>query len=154
MTERLDELRLSAWRTFITAHARVIDRINRDLTAADRIPLHWYDVLIELYEEPAQKLRLSELAQRVVLSKSGLTRLVDRLAQEGYLRREPTPGDRRGAFAAITDKGKKAMKRAWPIYARGIARYFGRHLSDGEARVLRASFERMLDALRPGPAVW
>jgi len=145
MPKELDDLYLSAWRNFITAHAHLIDRIDGELAAAQCLPLHWYDVLIELYEAPDRKLRLSELAEKVVLSRSGLTRLVDKLESAGYLRREPSPTDRRGAFAVITDKGQAALKASWPVYARGIAAYFASHLSDDEARLLRDAFARILN---------
>lgn len=144
MAKELADPHLAAWRHFVMAHARLIGQIERDLALAERIPLNWYDVLIELYEAPKQRLRLSELAQKVVLTKSGLTRLVDRLEEAGLLRREPTPDDRRGAYAALTDKGKEALRKAWPVYARGIAQHFARYLSAAEAEVVREAFGRML----------
>src|SRR3954447_20892655 len=112
------EPHLVAWRTFITAHAAVIGRIERDMVAAGVIPLTWYDVLIELYEAPERRLRLHELADAVVLSRSGLSRLVDRLESAGLLRRETAATDRRGAYAVLTEAGLEAMGIAWPVYAR------------------------------------
>jgi DNA-binding MarR family transcriptional regulator len=143
MTERLTEQQLAAWRAFITAHATVIRRIEQDLTAADVIPLAWYDVLIELYEAPARRMRLHELADAVVLSRSGLTRLIDRLEHAGLLMRESDASDRRGAYAVLTEAGIHAMRRAWPIYARGIHTFFARHLSDGEIATLTEALERV-----------
>src|SRR4051812_21881263 len=105
MEQRLDPEKLAAWRNFITAHATLIDRIDRNLAEADLIPLHWYDVLIELSEAPDHRLRMHELASSVVLSRSGLTRLVDRLEKEGFLTRERDATDRRGAYAVITEQG-------------------------------------------------
>ena len=140
------ELHLSAWRAFITSHARLIDLIDRELAAADQVPLHWYDVLIELLEAPDHQLRMHELAQRVVLSRSGLTRLVDRLEDEGLLRRQSDPADRRGFFATLTEKGRDAVRKAWPVYARGITEHFARHLTADEARVLAELFNRILEA--------
>lgn len=145
---RPDPYRLAAYRAFITAHAEIITRIERDMAAAGVIPLGWYDVLIELYEAPGRRLRLHELARAVVLSRSTLTRTVDRLEAAGLLRREPDPSDRRGAFAVLTDAGLEAMRRAWPVYARGIVDYFARHLDDEQARELSALFERIRDAAR------
>ncbi len=140
----LDDLRLSAWRAFITAHARLIDRIDRELLAADRLPLNWYDVLVELVEAPENRLRMHELAQRVVLSRSGLTRLVDKLEETGLLRREIDSSDRRGAFAVLTPKGREALRRSWPVYANGILTHFGHHLSNEEAKILADVFTRLL----------
>jgi hypothetical protein len=86
--KKLDDLHLDTWRLFITANARLLDIIDGDLLAAGCLPLHWYDVLVELAQAPERRLRMSELAERVVLSRSGLTRLVDRLEAEEFLVRE------------------------------------------------------------------
>ena len=148
MSDQLDELHLEAWRSFITAHARLIDAIDRALTSAERLPLHWYDVLIELLEAPGRRLRLHDLADRVVLSRSGLTRLLDRLEAAGLLARQPDPSDRRGAYAVLTDKGREAIRRSWPVYAGGIQEYFARHVSADEATLLTQVFTRMLEAVK------
>jgi len=145
---RIDPEKLAAYRAFITAHAEVLTRIERDMAAAGVIPVTWYDVLIELYEAPERRLRLHELARAVVLSRSTLTRTVDRLAAAGLLRREPDPTDRRGAFAVLTDEGLAAMRRAWPTYAEGINETVARHMSEDEARLLTAICERIRDAAR------
>jgi DNA-binding MarR family transcriptional regulator len=144
MSEKLNDQHLNTWRRFITAHAKLIDSINREMLEADVIPLHWYDVLIELYEAPERRLRLSELARKVVLSKSGLTRLVDKLAEAGLLARQSSPEDGRGAYAVLTDAGLAAMRKAWPLYANGIQTYFAQHMSLEEAEIMAALFERML----------
>lgn len=144
--DKLDELRLAAWRNFLTAHANLIDTIDRELKAADRLPLNWYDVLIELFEAPEKRLRLHELAQKVVLSRSGITRLVDRLEAAGLLQREVARGDRRGAFATLTDRGKDAIKKSWLPYSKGIAKHFGAHVSEEEAQIIRDVFARMIEA--------
>ena len=150
--QELDEVRLAAWRAFITAHAEVIARLERDMAAADVIPLGWYDVLIELYEAPGRRLRLYELADAVVLNRSTLTRTVDRLEAAGLLRRERDPADRRGAFAVLTDAGRAALRGAWPIYAQGIAAYFASHLTTEEARIVTAVFERVRNAVQAAEA--
>lgn len=144
--EQLDEIRLAAWRNFITAHANLIDLLDRELTVADQLPLNWYDVLIELVEAPENRLRLSELAQKVVLSRSGLTRLVDKLEAAGLLRRQAAPEDRRGAFAVLTAKGNEAVRKSWPVYAKGILKYFAPYMTTEEAQVLRDVFARILEA--------
>jgi DNA-binding MarR family transcriptional regulator len=92
---------------------------------------------------------MSDLARSVVLSRSGLTRLVDRLETEGLLRRESVAGDRRGTLAVITEAGREAMRQAWPVYAAGIAAYFARHLSDEELAALTAGLGRVLAAGQP-----
>ena len=144
--EQLSEQHLAAWRTFLKAHATLIDRIDHDLVAAQRPPLSSYDVLIELYEAPEHRLRMHELAERVVLSRSGLTRLVDRLEAEGLLIRDRSGTDRRGAYAVITEQGIVALRQTWPIYARGITEYFAQWLTSEEAQFLESVFGRILQA--------
>ena len=144
----MDEARGRVWRTFLTAHAAVIDRIERELAEKEVLPLGHYDVLLALAEAPERRLRMHELARDVVLSRSGLTRLVDRLEKAGLLRRERCDDDRRGCYAALTSDGMEALRRAWPVYSRGIAEHFGRYLDDGEVRVLEASLGRVLAAAR------
>ena len=114
--------------------------------AAKRPPLSTYDVLIELYEAPEHRLRMHELAERVVLSRSGLTRLVDRLETEGLLTRDRSRTDRRGAYAVITEQGIEALQRTWPIYAKGIAEYFAQWLTLEEAQLLESAFRHILQA--------
>src|SRR4051812_20035296 len=153
MSEVLSEEQLRVWRGFITAHAAVIRRIERDLAAAGVIPLTWYDVLIELYEAPDRRMRLHELADAIVLSRSGLTRLLDRLERAGLILREVAEADRRGAYAVLTDAGIDAMRRAWPVYARGIKAYFARHLQSEEHAILLAALERVVARTRADPPV-
>jgi DNA-binding MarR family transcriptional regulator len=145
MQPRLEEPQLAAWRVFLRAHATVIDAIERDLAAAGVASLSSYDVLIELLEAPERRLRMAELARRVVLSRSGLTRLVDRLEDEGLLTRERTAEDRRGAYAVLTDAGYQTVRRAWPVYARSIQMRFAALLPADDARILTALLERMLN---------
>jgi DNA-binding MarR family transcriptional regulator len=109
------------------------------------MPLNWYDVLIELQEAPDNRLRMSDLADRVLLTRSGLTRLVDRLEKEGYIIREIDPEDRRGFYAIITDTGKQAMRGAWKVYSQSIHTYFAQHLTDEEAAIFTKVFERILE---------
>ena len=144
----MDEARGRTWRTFLAAHAAVIDRMERELAEGGTLPLGHYDVLLALAEAPGSRLRMHELARDVVLSRSGLTRLVDRLEGAGLLYRERCDDDRRGCYAVLTEDGMEALRRAWPVYARGIAEHFGRHLDDGEARVLDESLGRVLAAAR------
>jgi DNA-binding MarR family transcriptional regulator len=148
METTLSPAQLAAWRNLITAHAMVIEQIDRDLAAAGCIPLHWYDVLVELVEAPEQRLRMSELARRVVLSRSTLTHLAARLEGEGLLRRERVAMDRRGANAVLTGAGRAALRKAWPVYARGIGAYFARHLGPAEAEQLGELLARIA-ASRP-----
>ena len=147
MPEKLSKTHLDTWRLFITAHAKLINKIDGDLQSAGQIPLNWYDVLIELQEAPEKRLRMAELAEKVVLSRSGLTRLVDRLEKEGYLRREIDPDDRRGFFAILTDNGEIALRKAWTIYRGSINKYFATFFNLDEANGLRNILSNILEEL-------
>jgi DNA-binding MarR family transcriptional regulator len=125
MAQRLDEMRNVTWRLFLSAYLQLIEQIQEKLSAAKLPPLEWYDVLWTLKEAPDQRLRLSELADRVLLSRSNLTRLLDRLEKQELLQRQPCPTDRRGTFAVLTEAGATMQKKMWAIYSEGIAEYFG-----------------------------
>jgi DNA-binding MarR family transcriptional regulator len=136
MSFNLSKAHNLAWRTFITAHGLLIERIERDLAQSGLPPLSWYDVLFAVSEAPEHKLRLHELAQAVLLTRSNLTRLVDRLEVAGLIQREQCSSDRRGAFAVITDEGHKMLDRMWVVYGQGIEKYFACHLDTTEAKLL------------------
>ncbi len=152
MNESLDEAGLAAWEAFIFAHAAVVGRIERETSRADIVSLTWYDVLVALANAPQQRLRLNELAERVVLSRSGLTRLLDRIEKAGLIRREPAPGDRRGTFAVLTREGAWAQHQTWPYYAAGIAQHFSQYLSEQEKRVLATALRRVREEAMEPPA--
>jgi DNA-binding MarR family transcriptional regulator len=141
---RVPEDTLSAWRAFLNAHALATKRISRDLAQAGLPELTWYDVLWTLYRADERRLRIRELADAVVLSSTGMTRFVDRLEAAGLVRREAVPGDRRGAYAVITKEGIDLLRRMWPIYARGIATYFGPAVEDATA--LRSTLDSVAEA--------
>ena len=146
--EGLEQRRNILWRNFLTAHAAAIDRIEDDLGEAEVLPLSWYDVLLALYEAPDRRLRMYELASAILVTRGGLTRLVARIQKAGLLRREPDPEDGRGLYAVLTEEGLEALRTTWPIYARGIAEHFGRHLTDEEVEVLDRALCRISTAAR------
>ncbi len=137
----------ATWRLFLAASVRLIDRVEATLAEAGLPPLDWYDVLLTLKESPDHRLRLSEVADKVLVSRSNLTRLVDRLESAGLLCRERCPLDRRGAFAVLTDAGLAMQNRIWEVYSQAIADSFGVHLSPEENQVLQETLSRMLAAL-------
>ena len=150
--DKLREDELAVWRAFVNSHAAVIRRIEKDLSAKRQVPLTWYYVLVALYQAPGKKLRMSELADKVVLTPSGVTRLVERLEKEGLVRRERTDEDRRGAYAVLTREGKRAFLQAWPTYAEGIQAYFLNLLNEDERRVIGECLSRIDQANRqPSP---
>ena len=145
----LEQGREEAWRALITAYSTAVERIERGLVEAGLPPLSWYDVLLELSAAPGCRLRMHDLARAVVLSRSGLTWLVDRLEKAGLLRREPDPEDGRGSYAVLTDEGVRMREKMWPVYAKGIAEHFGAHISDEEAEVLTRALGRVRAAAGP-----
>ena len=136
---------LAAWRALLTAHAELTERIDAALRAAGVIPLRWYDALLCLYEAPGRRLRLAELAKAALLSRSGLTRLVDRLEAAGLLTREPCEDDARGAYAVLTPQGLQALRRCWRVYGAEIEARVGRRLTAAEARTLRGLLVRLAE---------
>ena len=147
----LDEDALDAWRAFLTAHAHVTRAIGRELAAEGLPDLSWYDVLWALYCSPGRRLRVKDLADEVVLSPTAMSRFVDRVADAGYVRREPHPEDRRALQIAITPEGEQLLRRMWPVYARGIERHFAA-VAGRSAPRLRSLFRRMADSARDAPA--
>ncbi len=140
----LDNLRSSLWRLFLTAQVKLRDRIEVKLDRAGMPSLEWYDVLFTLKEAPEQRLRLSELAEKVLLTRSNLTRLVDRLENAGLLQRQSCPSDRRGTFAVLTEAGLAMQEQMWPIYAEGIVEYFAGQINDDEVEILQQVLRRIL----------
>lgn len=140
---RLGNDEQATWRAFIRAHATVTRRLEHELVDAGGLTLSDLDVLATLEREPSRELRLSELADRVLLTKSGVTRLVDRLESEGYLTRRVCPSDRRGQLAAVTAPGRRALRRAMATHVRGIAAAFADHVRGDERSVLLAVLERI-----------
>jgi DNA-binding MarR family transcriptional regulator len=131
---RPGDWRLAAWRSFLRAHASVVRSLEHDLMADVGMPLAWYDVLLQLVEAPNRRLRMAELADRVLLSRSGLTRLIDRLQAEGLVRREPSKDDARGTYTVITQAGRDRLRNAAPSHLASIERIWMRHYSDDELR--------------------
>jgi DNA-binding MarR family transcriptional regulator len=118
---------LETWKAFLNAHDRITRRINADLAARDLPDLTVYDALWALRTGEGGRRRMGELGDSVVLSRTAIVRLVDRLEAAGLARREPVLEDRRGAYVAITPEGKAMLKKMWPVYSAGIERLFAAH---------------------------
>jgi DNA-binding MarR family transcriptional regulator len=131
-----------AWAVLLTAHATLVEKIEIALGEAKLPPLAWYDVLWELEKAEGGKLRMHELARRIVLSRSNLTRLADRLERAGLVAREDTPNDRRGYHWVITRAGLTMRKKMWPVYEAAIERLFSRHITVEEARAMGVALAR------------
>ena len=145
----LPEMHLDAWRKYYSSFWRVFAAIEADLDTAKLPSLSWYDALYELYLAPGRHLRMNELARSALLSRSGLTRLVDKLEQAGLIRRKACPTDGRVQHAELTDKGVEVLRKIWPVYRAGITKYFAAHLSAAEARQVAETFGRIRAGLEP-----
>ena len=138
----------SVWALFLRTHAVLVEQVETRLSDLGLPPLGWYDVLWGLERAPGQKLRMSELADAVVLTRSNLTRLVDRLEQAGLVKRERSEEDRRGAYAVLTETGQSVRRSMWPAYQAAIGELFEDHLSDEEADMMSALLQRILASAR------
>ncbi|HEX8002252.1 MAG TPA: MarR family transcriptional regulator [Mycobacteriales bacterium] len=140
----LSHVELDAWRSFLRAHAKVTRVLDAELAAECEMSLGTYEVLLHLNDAPGRRLRMTELADRVLLSRSGLTRLVDRMEREGMLRRESCPSDLRGTFATLTDEGVARLKAAAPIHLRGVREHVVDRLTPEELATLAAALGRLV----------
>src|SRR3712207_998372 len=120
----LTALELAAWRGFLSTHATLFKALDAQLESEHRLPLTTYEVLVALYHAPGRRLRMAELAEHTFLSRSGVTRLVDRLEREGLLRRELCSSDARGCYATLTEDGETLLARARPTHLDGVRRRF------------------------------
>lgn len=132
----------NAWITFFVAGRVLVKKVDRALEEANLVPLEVYDVLLLLEESPDRRLRMSELAEKALLSRSGITRLVDRMTKETYIRREGCPTDRRSQYAVLTDEGLKARQSAWPVYRKVIEETFAAEMTCEEAKLVTEVFGR------------
>ncbi len=143
----VNEAELGAWRAFLQTHARLLRRLDEDLQAAHGLSLAEYDALLQLVNAPERRLRMSALADRVLLSRSGITRLVDRLVADGMVERFACPTDARGSMAAITALGVSRLRAASRTHLDGVRRYFLDVVSSEEQATIQDSLERVSDRL-------
>jgi DNA-binding MarR family transcriptional regulator len=142
MPTEVPEPHLSAWRAVLNAHATLIERIESELARAGLPPLSWYDVLWAVRRAPGRRIRMGQLAESLTLSRGGLTKLADRLEEEGLLRREPADEDGRGFYATITDAGVSLLRQMWAIYAQVLRETFVAPIEQDEASVIAAALTR------------
>lgn len=152
MGKSLESAKGSVWALFLTAHATLVEEIEGRLARQDLPPLGWYDVLWALERADEQRLRMNELATQVVLSRSNLTRLVDRLEQAGLVERQRSEDDRRGAYAVLTAAGKAMRKRMWPTYQNAIRELFEEGINETEAATMGKALRSLLERARSDTA--
>ena len=149
---RPDNAGLAAWLTLLQARSTVMDTVEDDLQRSVGLPLAWFEVLLQVASAPEGRLKMQDLAHSVLLSKSGITRLVDRMVEGGMLTRETHPTDRRVIYATATAKGRGALREALPIHAESLDRHFAAVLTPAELRMITATLTKVLDAAGFVPA--
>jgi DNA-binding MarR family transcriptional regulator len=140
------DAQLAPWRAFLRAHARVERRLDEDLRTRHGLSLQEYETLLHLAESPERGLRMGRLADSLLLSKSGVTRLVDRLVEDGLVARTSCASDARGAEATLTALGLARLRAAAPTHLDGIRRYFFAAIEADDLAVV----ERAMDAISEG----
>src|SRR3954454_5260954 len=143
MTTRIAEDHLDAWRALLNTHGRLTTEVEAALAAAGLPQLAWYDVLWALQRARGKALRMGELADAVTISRSGLTRLVDRIEADGLLGRRPSADDRRAIEAKITPAGSKLLRQMWPVYEKVLRDQFESKLTTHEARAVRKALAKV-----------
>jgi DNA-binding MarR family transcriptional regulator len=136
------DIGLVAWLTLLQTQSVVTEGLESDLD----MPLGWFEVLLQLASAPDGRLKMQELAHSVLLSKSGVTRLVDRMAEEGLVERAACETDRRSVWAMVSPKGRAALRKALPAHAESLSRRFSTVLTAAELRLLRSTLQKVLDA--------
>lgn len=139
-----------AWARLVRAHRAVTTRIEADLKAAGFPPLVWYDVLLELGRADGGRLTPASLESALLFTQYNVSRLVDRMAARGLVRREPHPGDARRQLVVITAEGRALRERMWPCYAAAIERHLGAKLPGGRAGLLASQLARLIPAAGSG----
>lgn len=140
----LNDRELAAWRGMLRTYSDTIGRLDCELEREHGLPLVSYEVLLQLGEAPDCSLRMGELADRLFLSRSGLTRLVDRLVRAGLVERASCESDRRGSYARLTDAGRERLLTARPTHLSGVREHFLSKLDDEDLDHLAAAWQRVL----------
>ena len=148
----LNDVELRAWRGLLRTHAMLVKRLDAELEAAHGLALTTYEVLLHLAHADGGKMRMCDIAESVLLSRSGLTRLVDRLERDGYVERKSCADDARGAYAQLTETGRSKLTEARSTHLDGVRQHFLGHFSPEELAVLGESWERVGANPAVGPA--
>jgi DNA-binding MarR family transcriptional regulator len=141
--ERLSKDEIAAWKGMLRAHRDLVVTLDTQLEREHSLPLSSYEVLMVLADSPDGRSRMGELADQLLLSRSGLTRLVDRLVRQGWVERKPCEDDARGLYAAITRSGRAKLKKARPAHLDGVRKGFFSKLSDADLAALSRAWKRL-----------
>jgi DNA-binding MarR family transcriptional regulator len=140
-----EEPGIAAWSAFLRAHAVGVRRVDADVRRRADLPLAWYDVLLELNAAPGRRLRMQDLGEAVVLSRTRVSRVVDELVEVGLVRRDRNPDDRRSAYATLTDEGRARLRKAAPVYLDAIRRHFVAALRPDQVAAVEAAMSAVVD---------
>lgn len=143
--------RQRAWARCFVAQALLVERIESAFAEAGLPALDWYDLLWVLERTEHGRLRMADLAEQAVVSRSNVTRLADRLEKAGLVQRANCPVDGRSTYCVITDKGRALRAKMWTVYRKQIDAHFGKHLGAREADALAATFEKIIHSLKTNP---
>lgn len=138
--------RTMAWRDFLMTYKVVLTSLEREMQEEVGLPLAWFDIMGKLRQAPRKRLRLQVLAEAVMLSRSGISRLVDRMVDANLLRRAPCREDRRGTYAVLTQDGEDAYAQATPGHIDRVRGHFLSHLTEEDTEGLRRALGKVLDA--------
>ncbi len=145
----MDDKGVRAWAALLRTHAAVVSRLEREMERERHLALSWYDVLLSLSRTSPPGLRMQDLAEAVVLSRTRISRVVDEMESAGLVERRPNPADRRSILVAITRHGRTEFRRAAPVYLRGIVQHFSGLLADEELECVGAALEKVVAAHAP-----
>jgi len=143
MAIEIETDKLEAWRLFLRSHSTITRRLDADLIAAHGLTLHDYEVLLHLSWAPEGRMRPSDLTNSVVLTRSGVTRLLAGLEESGLVRREACEADRRVIYATLTDEGRTRLDEARSTHLKGVSELFTQRFDDEELETLRRLLENL-----------
>jgi DNA-binding MarR family transcriptional regulator len=143
--DRLSPDEISSWKGMLRAHRDLVAGLDAQLEREHSLPLSSYEVLMVLVDAPDGRARMGDLANELLLSRSGLTRLVDRLVRKGWVERAPCEDDARGLYAAITRSGRAKVKSARPSHLDGVREGFLSKLSDSDLEALSRAWRKLGD---------
>jgi DNA-binding MarR family transcriptional regulator len=143
-TGLLSRRELAAWRGFLRVHAALERELDTELVEAHGLPLSSYEVLLTVADAPAERMRMSEIADSVLLSRSGVTRLVDRLERDGLVERIPCEADARGQYAVLTPRGRVVFDAARKTHLAGVRQRFLERLDADELQGMAGYWERLV----------
>ena len=147
MSNPLTQKQVAAWRQLLVCHSQIIRLVEREFESHGLVAFTFYDILFHLRHAPNREMRFRNINGEVVLSRSALSRCLDRMATESLVEKLDCPEDPRGLVVRITSKGEAELKKAWPVYRNLIVNLFGRHFKENELDFLAERFSKVADEL-------